>query len=241
MNCEQLTDYIRELSIHTARNALSAEYNEHIEQCDNCYESYQQQKAYLTKMQTLQTPDLSPTAASVMLRNVRLQSTERKVHLPRANFMHGFIAASILALSVFGTWSTWHNDRSDQEVVALPNFVTTEVFLVINVPEDIYDADLKVVLPQQVSLVGYEDMAEITWPVDLKQGTNTLSLPIKVNTDQQLVRPFSIVAKIYHYTEEREFKIEVDLSKIQPQANKTLSKDTTPNNQALTNSTSQTV
>jgi hypothetical protein len=212
MNCEQMTNTIESLNIRSIKNGLSAECHEHIQQCDTCQESYQEHTAYLTQMQGLPTPDLSASAASVMLRNVRLQSTKQKIKPARTNFMQGFIAASILSLSVFGSWSTWNNLAGDQ-VVAVPSFITTEVVLVINAPEDIYDADLNIVLPQQVALVGYEDVPELTWPVDLKKGVNTLSLPIRVNTDKQLTQPFSIMAKLYHYSDEREFEIKVDLSK----------------------------
>lgn len=229
MNCEQTINHIEALSVHSINNPLRTEYSDHIKKCESCQKSYLEQKAYLAQMQNMKTPDLSPSSASVLLRNVRNKTDGNNSKPARSSFMQGFIAASVLALSVFGVWSTSQFQNNEQEVVALPRFITTEVVLVINAPEDIYDADLNLVLPQQVSLKGYEDMPELTWPVDLKQGVNTLSLPIRINADQQLTKPFSIMAKLYHYTDEREFEIIVDLSKAQKN-NQTLTND---NNNAV--------
>lgn len=213
MNCDKATQYIEGTSLPINHSKLDEEFLIHIKQCDTCNTCFQQHQVYLTSIKQMKTPNMSPSSASRMFRHVRQQATEQRIKPARSSFMQGFVAASVLALAILGSWSTWQNHTNKQEIVASPTYITTEVVLVINAPEDIYDADLNLELPSKVALIGYENSPELTWPIDLKKGVNTLSLPIKVQSNETAQQPFSITAKLYHYTEEREFEIKVDLSK----------------------------
>lgn len=214
MHCKQTLHYIDNLTSDTINADLPKEISTHIQLCATCQTNYQQHKLYLTHVQQITSPDLAPSKVKMMLKKVQEQRHSSKKKPSNRGFMQGFIAASVLAIALIGTWTTWQNNQAVQTTVATPSFITTEVVLVINTPEDIYDADLNLTLPSKVVLIGYEDSSDLTWPVDLKKGVNTLSLPIRVESGNMSPSPFSIMAKLYHYTEEREFEIKVDLSKV---------------------------
>lgn len=148
-----------------------------------------------------------------MLRKAREQGN--KATTKNVGFFQGFIAASVLAIAVLGTYNGLINDKQQPDLVSTTSTeepFNTEVVLVIYAPEDINDADLELMLPQQIAIEGFENIQQLSWPVDLKQGTNTLELPIRVNRDKSLEQPLSIMATLYHDANERNFEINIDLS-----------------------------
>jgi len=225
MNCKLVNNAIDELTLADFKSGLNDVLNNtlkaHIESCETCEQALQEHHSYIIKMSKTTTPEFSEEQASAMLNKVVNKSNNNAfANKPAKNdssFFQGFIAASVLALSVFGAWNvlTPSPDQQPLIVSAEPEYFTTEVVLVIDAPEDMYDADLNIVLPQQIALEGYENIQDLSWPVDLKAGTNTLSLPIRVNKNQNLEQPLSIMAKLYHYAEEREFEIKVNVQDMQ--------------------------
>ena len=216
MNCEFVNNKIEALTLADFANGLDAELKAHIVNCAGCEQALKIQHAYLTQMSEVTTPDLNPSVAAVMLRNVTERAVEQKSTKAGNGFLQGFVAASVLALSVFGTWNIYQSyEQAPLVAEAVQESFTTEVVLVINAQEDMYDADLNIILPEEIALEGYDNMQELSWPVDLKAGANTLSLPIRVNKHQAIEQPLSIMAKLYHYAEEREFEIKVDVEKMQ--------------------------
>ncbi|WP_426360262.1 hypothetical protein ACPUVO_08635 [Pseudocolwellia sp. HL-MZ19] len=221
MNCKLVNNAIDELTVVDFRSGLENVLNNtlkaHIESCDTCEKTLQEHHSYIIKMSRSTTPEFSDTQATAMLDKV-VNKAGNNIHANKSakndsSFFQGFIAASVLALSIFGAWNvlTPSPDQQPLIVSAEPEYFTTEVVLVIDAPEDMYDADLNIVLPQQIALEGYDNIQDLSWPVDLKAGTNTLSLPIRVNKNQNLEQPLSIMAKLYHYAEEREFEIKVNV------------------------------
>jgi len=217
MNCELVNKNIDELTIVDLNQPIESNLKTHVDSCESCQHALQQQLAYLHRVSTIETPELSAQSAQAMLNKVTHKNTTHENH--NSGFLQGFIAASVLAVSIFGAWNVFTQSPEISPLYAIENtqqeFLTTEVTLVINVPEDMYDADLNISLPQHIALEGYDDIQELTWPVDLKAGVNTLSLPIRVNKHLSNGKPLSIMAKLYHYAEEREFEIKVDIDKIQ--------------------------
>lgn len=204
----------------------NSELKAHIKTCSACEKAFQEHYAYVNKMSHIQTPEFSENDASAMLSKFTHSfdskvSSHNKPAKNDSSFWQGFIAASVVALSVFGAWNVFnYTDEqtpliAQNKINAAPEYFTTEVVLVINAPEDMYDADLNIILPQQIALEGYDNLQELSWAVDLKAGVNTLSLPIRVNKHKGIEQPLSIMAKLYHYAEERDFEIKVDVEKIQ--------------------------
>ena len=227
MNCELVNKAIDELTIADFESGIDNVLNEslttHIKSCSTCEKALQEHHSYVSKLSKITIPEFSEAEANAMLSNVvrnANQTNNIDINKPAKNdngFLQGFIAASVLALSIFGAWNilTPSNEQQPLVVSTTPEYFTTEVVLVIDAPEDMYDADLNIVLPQQLALEGYDNIQDLSWPVDLKAGTNTLTLPIRVNKNQNLEQPLSIMAKLYHYAEEREFEIKVNVQDMQ--------------------------
>ena len=212
MNCEIVNNQIDELSLSDLNN-ISDELTAHLKQCAACKAQYQAHQTYLQRIQAINTPDLQPAVAAIMLRKAKQQGN--KTTTKNVGFLQGFIAASILAISVLGTYNGFFGNNLQFDLVEkkLTNEpFSTEVVLVIYAPEDINDADLELMLPQHIAIAGFENIQQLSWPVDLKQGTNTLELPIRVNRDKSLEQPLSIMATLYHDANERNFEINIDLS-----------------------------
>lgn len=234
MNCKHVINNIEALTLAdiTAGFDNGSELNMHIETCSVCKKALQEHHAYLSKMSHIKTPEFNEDDATAILSKFTHSMTSSQINSNNENakpakndssFLQGFIAASVLALSIFGAWNVFNYTDEQAHVIVqnnvdtAPDYFTTEVVLVINAPEDMYDADLNIVLPQQIALEGYDNLQELSWAVDLKAGVNTLSLPIRVNKHKTIEQPLSIMAKLYHYAEEREFEIKVDVEKIQSQ------------------------
>jgi len=224
MNCKEINDHIETLTLATLSSGISSELKQHIEQCANCKEALQIHHAYLLKMSGVSAPELTPELTDKKASSM-LNQFSRSENKNNGSFLQGFIAASVLAISVLGAWTLFNPDIQQAPTITQHNtqkadhFFTTEVVLIIHAPEDMHDADLNLVLPQQIALEGYSNIQELSWAVDLKAGANTLSLPIRVNQHPGIEQPLSIMAKLYHYAEEREFEIKVDIEKIQSQQN----------------------
>lgn len=226
MNCKLVNKAIDELNINDFASGLDSVLNNalknHIESCDECLKALQTHHSYTVKMSKIITPEFSEIEATAMLDKVANKSNNFDSTKPAQNnsgFLQGFIAASVLAVSIFGAWNVFNTSPEQAPLVvsAEPEYFTTEVVLIIDAPEDMYDADLNIILPQQIALEGYDNIHDLSWPVDLKAGTNTLSLPIRVNKNQNLEQPLSIMAKLYHYADERQFEIKVNVQDMQEQ------------------------
>lgn len=224
MNCKLVNNTIEALNLADFTSGLDSQLTTHIKTCEACEKALQAQHLYLKKMSQIKTPEFSENEAAAMLSRVVNSASTHNIDTSKtakndSGFLQGFIAASVLAISVFGAWNIFNSSPEQAPLIAeaTPEYFTTEVVLVINAPEDMYDADLNLVLPQQIALEGYDNIHDLSWPVDLKAGTNTLSLPIRVNKNKGIEQPLSIMATLYHYAEEREFEIKVDVEKMQAQ------------------------
>ncbi|MGJ8693031.1 MAG: anti-sigma factor family protein [Thalassotalea sp.] len=212
MNCEFVKNYIEALALEDTEKETSLEISEHLQACEICMNEYQRHLAYLTKMQAMPTPSLHPTTAAKMLREAveKGQRAPKKVN----SFVQGFIAASVLAIAVMGTYSILQQDEQPILVQQVePEYIDQNVTIVIHANEDFEDAELDLVLPERVAIAGFDNIQQLTWPVDLKAGANTLELPIRVNMDKSLEQPLSIMATLYHNADERNFEIDIDLNK----------------------------
>jgi len=231
MNCELVNKAIDELTIADFTSGLDNVLNEsmktHIEYCGTCEKALQEHHSYVNKLSQMTIPEFSEAEATAMLNKVVNNANQtnnidiNKSAKNDSGFLQGFIAATVLAVSIFGAWNIFNTTPEQQPLMVSTEleYFTTDVVLVINAPEDMYGADLNITLPTQLALEGYDNIQDLSWPVDLKAGTNTLTLPIRVNKNQNLEQPLSIMAKLYHYAEEREFEIKVNVQDMQSQEN----------------------
>lgn len=211
MKCEHITHQIEQLNLDDINKPLATEISTRIKECDVCMNQYQRHLAYLHKMQAAPTPSLHPSAAAKMLKEASLLG-EKKSKKDNG-FIKGFIAASVLALSVFGTYTTINQDDALVVKQSQIEFIDKNVTIIIHSKTEIYDAELDLILPQEVAIAGFENIHELTWPVDLKKGANILELPVRVHRNNESQQPLSILATLYHESDERNFEFNIDLTK----------------------------
>ncbi len=213
MNCEFIEQNINELCDQTAiGQEISAEQQkqalEHIETCQHCKIAMAEHQEYLLTMRQFTAPNLEAGVSAKLLRNAKSQPAPQHHNF---GFMKGFIAASVFFVALFSAWQFNHSDTAAIPQLVSSEGFSTEVTLVIYVPEDMPNADLKITLPDNVQLAGLNDLDSFSWPVDLKQGANTLSLPIEVAAGMDLNKALSFMANINYKNKQKDFELKVNL------------------------------
>lgn len=209
MNCIELNTQLDDICSKALSKEVMREAEEHLATCYRCSEALAEHKQYLTMMQQFSSPELEAGKGARMLRNAA-QSSEGALESPHG-FAKGFIAASILFVCMLTGWNLMPEYGSSPVVAQQTHYISTDVNLVIYVPQDMPNADLNLLLPDAVLLAGFEGDRELTWSVDLKQGANTLSLPIKVPSDINLNKGLHFIAKINFNNKEKQFDLNVNL------------------------------
>ncbi|EWH12112.1 hypothetical protein DS2_00275 [Catenovulum agarivorans DS-2] len=209
MNCEFIHQNINDVCQGNLTSLEQQKVDAHLTNCPECQHMLEQHQAYLTKLAGLQTPELSADKKQQMLNKLNTN----KAASSNNSFIKGFAAASVLFLSVF-----LFNQQQVNSVVETPiaqniniEAFTTQVSLVIYVPEDMPDADLQLQIPDEVELVGYEGLAQLNWPVALKKGANVLQLPIEVPEGVDLNQTIQFIANINNNNTQKDFELEVKL------------------------------
>lgn len=213
MNCEHISQYIASIDFEQSAEPLSFAINEHLKKCDACMKNHQKHLTYLQKIHSVPTPNLHPSIAAKMLHDVCKKGQEKQQK--EQSFVKGFIAASVLALSVLGAYTgISHINHVDTELLATQTqFIDKNISIVIHSKSELVDAELNLTLPQQVAIAGYKNIQELTWPIDLKAGANVLELPVRVNMKHLNTSNLNILATLYHEADERDFEINIDLTK----------------------------
>ena len=75
MNCEIVNNQIDELSLSDLNN-ICDELTAHLKQCAACKAQYQAHQTYLQRIQAINTPDLQPAVAAIMLRKAKQQGNK---------------------------------------------------------------------------------------------------------------------------------------------------------------------
>ncbi|WP_440904282.1 anti-sigma factor family protein [Catenovulum sp. SX2] len=209
MNCEFIHQNINDVCHSNLTELEQQQVNAHLTNCPDCQQMLSQHQAYLAKLANLQTPELTAENKQRLINQAQIIKTATN----RNNgFVKGFAAASVLFLSIF----LFNQQQVDPVVAPIAKNInlvpfTTQVSLIIYVPEDMPNADLQLQIPDEIELVGYEGLASLSWPVDLKQGANVLQLPIEVPEGIDLNQAIQFIANINNNNTQKDFALEVKL------------------------------
>lgn len=209
MNCEFIHQNINDVCNSNLNALEQQQVDAHLSQCNECQQMLTLHQTYLNKLSNIQVPSLTAEKKQQLLSKASRQQITNNNH----GFLKGFAAASVLFLSVF-----LFNQQQIEPVTSKPiaqniNLIpfTTQVSLVIYVPEDMPNADLQLQIPDEIELVGYEGLASLSWPVALKQGANVLQLPIEVPEGVDLNQAIQFIANINNNNTQKDFALEVKL------------------------------
>ncbi|AWB68435.1 hypothetical protein C2869_19375 [Saccharobesus litoralis] len=222
MNCEFVNNHLDEIIDGSLDKENVLETQRHIETCAECQINMAEHRQYLNMMHRFKAPELEPERASEMLGTAtgRLQQS----HGQQSGFIKGFVAASVMFVGLFSAYQYQTVEpTAPTNIVALTQHeLLTEVTLVINVPQDMPNADLSLMLPDYVAVQGYEGEEELNWLVDLKKGANALSLPIQVASGIDVNQSMSFMATLDYDNKQKEFELKVNLVTPQSQAQNSL-------------------
>ena len=126
-------------------------------------------------------------------------------------FWRGFAAASILAIGLSGMFYATQPQAPVVASLVNTQVIDTEVTLIIDSPEDIYNADFRIELPDRMALKGYDEFDELNWVLDFSKGSNAIRLPVQIAAGRDLSEPLSIKAVIDNGSTQRTFELNVDL------------------------------
>ncbi|PCJ15824.1 MAG: hypothetical protein COB04_12645 [Gammaproteobacteria bacterium] len=210
MNCtipqQQIEDYADKL-LTQKENML---FSSHLSDCETCQQSLVEHQAYLAKIRQLQAPQAAPEMVTRLIGFPR----ERNKQSPNS-FWQGFVAASILAVMVIGSYLVVESDPVHTSMMVSIGSNIQAVDIAINAPSDMSEVTLSISLPDQLEVEGYGDTRQLIWTVDLIEGANQLTLPIRFIAGQTLSKPTVINVVMLHEEKERDFQIEVNFDPAQ--------------------------
>lgn len=216
MNCEdtllQLDEFCREELSAEATLALRT----HVDQCTLCHTVVVEHREYLQRLVSFEAPAPAPGTSARLLRQAREIAESRQQRAGRqSSFVQGFVAASVIAVALFGGFLYLQDDRQQGLDPLWAEWVQPweeqEVTVVINVPVDLPGAQLALQMPEELRLRGYSELDRLSWQVDLKKGANTLTLPITVQPGTDLTQPIYISAELGYHNKYKGFQLPVEL------------------------------
>lgn len=211
MNCEDMKNNLDAICQSVTKSDKVEKHIAHCSQCEDIVEEHQQ---YLKAMKNFQTPELEIGQAAKLLADAKKAQTKPA----EFGFFKGFAAASMMFVALFSSWHVLQNDAPQVMQIVSAEGLSTDVTIVIYVPEDMPNADLQITLPDNVQLAGLSNLSTISWPVDLKAGANTLSLPIDIGEGVNLAESLRFMASINYNDKNKEFEVNVNLTAPQNQA-----------------------
>lgn len=201
MNCKQIRqctdDYLDGVLPVGEQHLVS----EHLAECDACRTEINQLQELRHALRSLPVP---PPSAD--FRN-RVFAQVRQIRHKRQRLLGGLttaIAASLVMWIGVALFQPASNTTGIQ-AIAMGISDTREVKLVFNAPEAFQRVTFKLELSDNIELTGFAGRKGIEWQTALKQGSNTLVLPITATGHGQA----EVVAKIVHEGKTRTFRIPV--------------------------------
>ena len=205
MQCEsvlkQLDDYLDGQLPQAERDRL----DQHLDGCPNCRSEYHFAQEVSKQCQTQPVIMPRPGYEKRML-NFLAQEPQRPRYFVPAWFAAGFstaLAALLIVWFMAYDLSDPTHDTLPIITVELPAMQSRKVDLVFNSPRHIQKAAMTIELPAGAEIVGYPNQRKLAWQTALKQGSNRLSLPIIIKSNQG----GTLLAKISHEGQTRTFKL----------------------------------
>lgn len=222
MNCHDFEANIDALIGNSLDDNSVHEMHQHSAECSDCANSMRQHAAYLNLIKQWQEPNLSEHKKAHLLASLN-HTTLNKTHDSNKNsnertkpsvhsFASGFAAASFLAVSVF-IGSQFLNNNQNADLNSYADFdsrLNQEITLVINVADDIPNAELHLDLPAELSVVGQEYLSQVNLPLSLKKGRNTIVIPVQLEEFALYANDVVVDASLIYKNSKKDFALDLD-------------------------------
>ena len=190
----------------------------HLSDCLQCRRLMKEHQAYLDRVSSYEVPAPESGMAARLLHNVRLNAkrdAERRAghEAPgreQHHFFRGFAAASMMAVLLLGGYALLPRTAEETLTMVQLGAQVRPVDIVINVPANMPGTTLTVSLPEEMVLEDYNGSHELVWEVDLVQGGNMLTLPVRLIGDPQGFERLYIDVVLNYQEKVKQFQIGVD-------------------------------
>ncbi|MBN1377744.1 MAG: hypothetical protein JXA04_00760 [Gammaproteobacteria bacterium] len=212
MKCNELNNLIDDYIAGQIEAGVEKQISDHLTVCIDCRERVRQYKEYFVRMATFNAPNLDSGRSARILR-LAVEEGEKRIAAKKhkLSFMRGFAAASILAVALLFGVNTLNTSNPPSEIVSMYDW-ERDISLVIHVPNDMDGALLVLDLPDDISIRGLEYLAHIEWPVDLKKGSNVITLPINIEPYAEYAEQLTLAASIEYKDKKRDFMLDISLA-----------------------------
>ena len=205
MTCDHLQTLIEDYIDQQLDNKERAMLEEHLTYCDCCQATKAASLEYRKQLQAFKAPKLSPDSAARLLRNARTKNEHHQQ--TKSSFVYGFAAASILAFAIMIS-SSMFTETPPPGIVGVLDW-EKEISLVINVPNDMSGAKLVLNLPSDISIQGLEHLSTVEWMINLKKGSNTITLPIQVEPYASYAENVQLAASLIYKNDKKDFSLDL--------------------------------
>ena len=205
MTCDHLQTLIEDYIDQQLDNKESAMLEEHLTYCEYCQATQAASLTYRKQLQAFKAPELSPSSAARLLKNARTKNEHHQQ--TKSSFIYGFVAASILAFAIMISSSIF-TEIQPPGIVGVLDW-EKEISLVINVPNDMSDAKLVLNLPSDISIQGLEHLSTVEWIINLKKGSNTITLPIQVEPYASYAEKIQLAASLIYKNNKKDFSLDL--------------------------------
>lgn len=205
MTCDNLQTLIEDHIDQQLGHKERAILEEHLIYCECCQATQVASLEYRKQLQAFKAPKLSPSSAARLLKHARTKNEHRQQS--KSSFVYGFVAASMLAFAIIISSSIF-TEKQPANIVGLLDW-EKEISLVINVPNDMNGAKLVLNLPSDISIQGLEHLSTVEWMVNLKKGSNTITLPIQVEPYAGYTENVQVAASLIYKNNKKDFSLDL--------------------------------
>jgi len=219
MNCQATQDFLYSCNVDTLPLAQEGLIQHHIKHCQQCQQLHKDTQRYVAAISVSEPKQMSPWQKRRVL-SVIPKEQKREYRKLSLWFGQGFVTASIIISAViFGILAMEPSRAPSQVLAAIPldsdsTVIASEsseqnISLMIEVPEDMSQADLALEFPDSLRWSGLEELERIEWAVDLQKGPNVLDVPVSYLQQISNTKPQFITASIRYGEKTRSFKLPV--------------------------------
>lgn len=193
MNCQAAHRLFDDLLDAGLQPAAIQSLHRHLAACGACRQALDAEREFRRQLRALPVPAPSPGFAA---RALRRATAPRPAHGHRG-FLAGALGGALAAGLVLWLGAVWLRPAAmvnDLGGVALVRHEIRVVHLVVDAPQALADAQLRMRLPPGVQLAGFGEQRDIAWTTVLAPGANLLSLPLTAGD----ARGGELIAEISH-------------------------------------------
>jgi len=182
MNCRDCKENLDLYIDHELDDSLVVQFEEHANQCSACSEMVTVEQDTRRALRSIPVP--MPEAEffdQALDRTVTATGRRDRMHWLVSGF-GGAIAAGVVGWMILGQPINDSATVDQVPIAGLTVMIGTPktIRLSINSADELTDANLVVMLPAGIEVVGFDMQREIEWTTTIKKGPNILELPIIV-------------------------------------------------------------